>query len=262
MFHTVVATRFIRRMTNGRTVPCLIECEDENGNKYELVVKFSANMFEKEKNLAIEAIVAMLASDLCLPVAEPFLVELDSAFVDRIAEQNIKDVMQKSCSFAFGSRHVKHYVSWIKNQKIKAEATQMASEILLFDAIIRNADRLPANPNCLFLGNSLFIFDHELALGKLLFWQEPWKENSLKDLADGEKHIFAKPYFEKRPSDFDRFIDAWSVLTDKRLEEYKNTLPANWVVGNEQAIDEMMVYFKQVRSNIRVITENALKELR
>ena len=73
MFHTVVATRFIRRMTNGRTVPCLIECEDENGNKYELVVKFSANMFEKEKNLAIEAIVAMLASDLCLPVAEPFL---------------------------------------------------------------------------------------------------------------------------------------------------------------------------------------------
>ena len=262
MFHTVVATRFIRRMTKGRTVPCLIECEDIDGKQYELVVKFSANMFEKEKNLAIEAIVTMLASDLDLPVAEPFLVNLSPIFIDHITDSDIKDVMKKSCPLAFGSLHVKHYTSWIKNQKIKAEITQAASEILLFDAIIRNADRMPTNPNCLFLGNSLFIFDHELAFGNILFWQEPWVTNSLKDLSDGEKHIFARPYFEKRPSDFDRFINAWSIVTDERLEEYKNTLPEKWVAGNEEAIDEIMIYFRQVRSNIRVITENALKELR
>ena len=234
MFHTVFATRFIRRMTNGRTVPCLIECEDDSGQKHELVVKFSANMFEKEKNLAIEAIVAILASDLNLPVPEPFLVELSSIFVDQMIDQEVKDTMQKSCSLAFGSLHVKHYSSWIKDQKIKREMTQSASEVLLFDAIIRNADRRPSNPNCLFLGDSLCIFDHELALTSRFFWQDPWEGGGLKDIVDGEKHIFARPYFEKRPSNFDRFVDAWSVVTDERIEEYKRTLPAKWVVGNEQ----------------------------
>ena len=52
----------------GRTKPCLITCEGTTAeDDVHVVVKFSAGCFEKEKNLAIEAISAMLAADLNYP---------------------------------------------------------------------------------------------------------------------------------------------------------------------------------------------------
>ena len=49
MLNTVLASRFIRRMGNGRTKPCLIECEDDEGRSIEVVVKCSDGCMEREK---------------------------------------------------------------------------------------------------------------------------------------------------------------------------------------------------------------------
>lgn len=261
MLKTVTATRFIKRMTNGRTLPCLIECEDESGNVYELVVKYSGNLFEKEKNLAIEAIVAMLAADLDLPVAEPFVVQLEPSFVGLVPELEVRQAMEKSCTLAFGITHVKQYSAWTNGQMIPKELTKTASEVAVFDQIVRNSDRRPENPNCLFLDSNVLIFDHELTFAQILFWREPWKENGLSVLSSREHHIFAGPYFESAPLDFERFISAWEAISDNRFEEYKNALPRSWVY-DENAIDEIMVYLKQVRTNIRTITSNAIEVLR
>ena len=261
MLKTVLATRFIKRMTNGRTLPCLIECEDGDGKALELVVKYSGKLFENEKNLAIEAIVAMLAADLGLPVAEPFVVKLEPCFIELVPEIEVKQAMEKSCIFAFGLAHVKHYSAWTNGQMIPKELTKTASEVAVFDQIVRNTDRRPENPNCLFLDTNVLIFDHELTFAQILFWVEPWKENGLSVLSSREYHIFAGPYFEQAPLDFERFILAWEAISDNRFEEYKNALPPSWVY-DETEIDKIMTYLKQVRTNIRAITSNALEVLR
>lgn len=76
MLNRIFASRLERKMGNGRTKLCLITCEGATptAEDVQLVVKFSAGCMEREKNLAIEAIAAMLAADLTLPVPEPFLV--------------------------------------------------------------------------------------------------------------------------------------------------------------------------------------------
>lgn len=261
MLNSVVAMRFAKKMTSGRTVPCLIECEDDDGNKYELVVKYSKMLMEGKKNLAIEAIVAMLAADLGLPVAEPFVVELDPAFIATIEDEAVQRAFAQSCALAFGSLHRAAFSAWPKDQNIPSELTQCAAEIVIFDEIIENWDRRPINPNCLFAGDQLLIIDHELAFQRLLFWKEPWAEGGLAGLNTKGHHIFAGPYFDAPPTEFSRFIAAWEALPETRFEEYKTALPPDWVYDVAH-IDGILAYLKLAKANICTITMNALKVLK
>jgi hypothetical protein len=70
-----------------------------------------------------------------------------------------------------------------------------AAEILAFGVIVNNCDRLTLNPNCMFDGKSLAIFDHELAFpSALLGWRPPWEQGALNDVTQGPgRHLFCDP---------------------------------------------------------------------
>jgi len=258
MLNTVTATRFVRRMVSGRTKPCLIECEDATGRVVELVVKYSSMLMEREKNLALEAIVAMLAADLELPVAEPFVVEFDPMFITTLTDDALKDALTKSCPLAFGSALQTGVTAWLQNQAVSSNQARVAAEIAIFDQIIINSDRRPINPNCLFSGDDLVIIDHELSFTRALFWREPWQDGGLGDLAGREQHIFARPYFTAPLNDLDRFVEAWERLPRTRFDEYRNALPPSWVY-DEDHIAGILDYLKDAQSNIRTIAQNALR---
>jgi hypothetical protein len=260
MLNTVIATGFKRRMGSGRNEPCLLECEDETGKIIEVVVKYSAALMEWQKNLSAEAIVAMLAADLGLPVPEPFVVELSPAFIGTVTDVAIADALRKSCSYAFGSALRTGMSVWPTHQKVEASQSQSAAEIAVFDQIIVNSDRRPVNPNLLFRGDDFIIFDHELSLSsdQVLFWKEPWVDGGLSDLESREKHIFARPYFERGIADLDRFALAWESLAEDRFGEYLAALPSSWVY-DEAKIRAKLAYLMDVRRNIRTITANALR---
>ena len=261
MLSTVQASRFIKKMGSGRNDPCLIECEREDGSTVEVVVKYSATLFEKEKNLAIEAIVAMLAADLGLPVAEPFVVEIAPEFIDTVENGDIAHNLRNSCREAFGSTLITGgATAWLTSQMVTSGQSQMAAEIAVFDQIIINSDRLPINPNLLFTGNSLLMIDHELSLGlgQVLFWQEPWTDGGLRDLEGRERHIFGRPYFETPVASLDRFTTAWVDLPVTRFDEYLAALPSSWVY-DEAKLQAILSYLMVVQRNIRTITTNALK---
>jgi hypothetical protein len=264
MLSIVTATRFIKRMGNGRTLPCLIECEDEQEHKVELVVKYSDKLIEKEKSLAFEAIAAMLAADLTLPVPEPFIVKLDSDFIDLVSDAEVRTAMRKSCGLGFGLQLVTGYSVWPTGHTVPRDMVEVAAEIAVFDKIIENGDRRPSNPNCQFLANDFLIFDHELAFTRELFWREPWVEGGFDSLAGREQHIFAQPYLHSAPRDLDGFIAKWDRIDVTRFEEYKTALPLEWLqkVENMQHIDRIVSYLDQVKINIRMIVENALKVLK
>lgn len=260
MLNTVVASRFIKQMGNGRTIPCLLECEDENGDAIEVVTKCSNGCFEKEKNLILEAIVAMLGADLELPVPEPFVVKIEDEFISLIQDEKLQVHFRNSSRYAFGSKHIRSFSVWPTGQEIPNHLATEAAEIFIFDAITVNSDRRPINPNCLFSGDEVAIFDHELTFQKILFWKAPWVDGGFDEMNHREKHIFAKPYFQRPPANLDRFIEAWESLSDERLQAYKNALPSEWV-KDTQFVDDILSTLREVRGNIRSIVENGLRAL-
>jgi len=250
-------------MDKGQTKPNLIACEDDAGNEMELVVKCSSGCMLKEKSLAYEAMAAMLAADLNLPVPQPYVVEFDETFLNSMEEGSVKKLLTESCKYAFGSKFLPAgFAIWATGGKIPAALTDEAAEVFVFDAIIVNSDRRPINPNCLFNGTEIAIFDHELVFGfdQILFWKDPWIDGALDTFNSREFHIFAGPYFEKPPRGLQRFVDAWQALPESRFSEYKNALPPEWI-GDGIFVDNIIIYLQQVKANIQIVVANALKVL-
>ena len=165
MLDRVTAIRFDGRVQTGRTMPCRLSCETATGDEVEVVAKLSAGCDRGVGALVSEAIAAMLAADLDLPVPEPFLVRLDPEFVATIPDQTVAEIARRSNPVAFGSKSLPPgFTSWPVGKSVPKDALNIAAEVFAFDALIANADRRRENPNCLFSGTNLAILDHELAL--------------------------------------------------------------------------------------------------
>jgi hypothetical protein len=265
MLDIVTAVGFIGPVGNGRTQPCRLECERGNGDIIEVVAKFSASTMEREKNLLIEAIAAMLAADLGLPIPKHFVVRIPPAFVDILgAWPEVQHRIRSSCPLAYGTEHLPSGFSvWAKGQTVPEELSVQAAEIFTFDGIIVNNDRRPDFPNCLFSGSALAIIDHELSLAphQLLGWREPWSNGGFSWYASPDGHIFAKPRLAHCPDDLDRFIAAWENLDASRFNEYFEAIPLEWQQPNPFR-DNLIRYLMDVRSHIRDVVRESLGVLR
>lgn len=260
MLQTVTATRFIRLMSTGRTQPFLVECEDENGNVVELIAKCSKGTFEGVKNLAIEAIAAMLGRDLDLPVPRPFIVQLDDDFISSVSDPKIRQFMNDSCRYAFGSEVLPAgHAAWPTGGTVAAALCERAAEIFVFDGIIVNSDRRPKNPNCLFDGAEFGIFDHEMTLqpDQILFWKAPWVHGGFDQMHGPQLHIFSRPYLEQSPNNLNRFVSAWNALPGSRFDDYIIALPPDWKTNNA-FLTNVTIYLNDARQNIGAIVQTAL----
>lgn len=72
----VVAVRYDRALSSGRNKPLLLAGNLE-GESVELVAKFEHRCERRVNALIAEALAAMFAADLDLPVPDPFVVRLD-----------------------------------------------------------------------------------------------------------------------------------------------------------------------------------------
>jgi len=261
MLDKITAVGFQGPVGTGRTRPCRLECERDTGEIVEVVAKCSAGTMEHEKNLTIEAIAAMLAADLGLPVPEPFLVELTPEFVDLLRPwPEVFEQMSTSCRFAFGTAHLPTgFAVWAKGQPVPPDLSVQAAEIFTFDGIIVNSDRRPGNPNCLYSGQELAIIDHELSFAsdQVLFWREPWVEGGFDSYASPDVHIFAKPNLSICPENLDRFVGAWRALDRTRFEEYFDAIPIEW--QQPATFRERLVgYLCDVQANIDEVVRGSL----
>ncbi len=259
MLRIVIAQQFIKRMGTGKTRPCLIGCaelavniEDESEDavpgEVELVVKFSDGCEAKKQGLVSEALAALLAADLDLPVPQPFLVQVEPDFVESIPDKEIKALAKSSVGLAFGSEKLPPQYSTIMTGISLPQALMpTAAEIIAFDAMIANPDRRVKNPNCLSNSRSLAIYDHELAFQTegILFWKPPWEEVTF---APGDqRHVFLD-MVKGGKIDFSRLQGALEAITPERIDDYRASLPDEW--GREDAATERIVaYIKQLREH-------------
>lgn len=252
MFERVEAVRFDRKMSNGRTSPLLLECERDDGSTVEVVAKFSAGC--SAGGLIREAIVAMLASDLELPVPAPYLVELSPAFIDGIPDATVASALRKSDVFGFGSQRLPDgFRVWVEpGGRMSDSLEQEALDIMALDCWLTNADRRVANPNLLTDGKQFAIFDHELALlgPTILFWQEPWLADALLGKKPPDDHVFFTHLRRRAAYSFATMLQRLGSLPDSRIDSYLAALPPSWTsASTEDVAGTAGAYLKALRDN-------------
>jgi hypothetical protein len=254
----------------GKTAPSLVTCSRPDGSVVELVVKFAGGCEDGIGSLLREAVAALMAADLDLPVPEPFLVKVEADFVATIPEtderrRQAKRNAEASCGWNFGSKRLPPGFSAIlKERPIPQALVAAAAEILAFDTFIANPDRTVANPNCQSNGRTFGIFDHELAFRTegVLGWKQPWVKGGIsfpKGQPDRLRHVFLD---ELRGSDlnFGRFAGAFDVLTDERLSEYRAALPVEWI-GDGGDIGRILSYVRELKQNVDGAISNLTEAL-
>ncbi|MBS0240359.1 MAG: hypothetical protein JSR89_18255 [Proteobacteria bacterium] len=260
MLETVTPIQFHDIVTSGRTKPSRVFCEKKNeGDLVEVVAKFSAGCERKEAGLAMEVVAACLAADLGLPIAIPYLLDVQRAWIGTVTDLRRRDLMARSSSIAFGSTFVgPGFRSWSASDKLSAAMTPTAAAIFAFDAFINNADRRDGNPNCLIRGHEIRIFDHELGFvyRGILGWQEPWRVGALAAFTTPGNHIFYRP-LKGLELNLEPIKAAWSSLDDARLAAYRGSIPAVWADATP-VVDDAISLIQGVRDHI----DEALVEVR
>lgn len=248
MLDLVTAVRFDKRMGSGKTKPILLACADGDGNEVEVVTKLSAGLERGLGGLVAEAIAAMLAADLDLPVPEPFLVRMDRDFVAGLPDAEIRTLASHSAPVAFGSKKLPPgFSTWPIEKAVPRNLRNAAAEIFAFDALIQNADRRAGNPNCLCDGKSFAVFDHELAFVTegIIGWRPPWEAGALEHY----RHLF-KDSLRGGEINLGRLAGAWEAITDVRLAEYQSALPLEWLADGG-VTQNVLGYISNVRDNIQ-----------
>lgn len=267
MLGHITAARFDRRMESGKSWPCLLACtrSDDDGQDVEVVAKFSDACERKIGGLVVEAIAAMLAADLDLPVPEPLLVDFDSDFVDLIRSRNatLGERVARSVPVTFGPSRLPPGSALLPpGKRIPQGLRAQAAEILAFDALIQNPDRRVENPNCLSDGRDLAIFDHELAFFTrgVIGWTPPWQPGSLGAMIGGaSEHAFFQE-LKGKPVDLSRLMGAWRSISDARLDEYRLALPPVWA-EDDGVSEEALKYVAEVRAHIDLATTEVIRIL-
>lgn len=256
MLESVTATRFARRMTNGKTKPCLMACDCDDGSEVEVIAKLSGGCERGIGGLVAEAIVAMFAADLELPVPQPYLVRVEPELVRLIPDAEIQDLCASSSCVAFGSRLLppSHSV-WLHSRAIPQPLQQQAIEIFALDALLMNADRRPSNPNCQSNGSTFAIYDHELCFVPILFTPLPWVPNALEYLRDDEASHLFRAGLQGALVDLSRFAGAVEAVTSARIQQYLAALPPEWFSADAIAV-AAAEHLSALRDNIEAaITE-------
>ncbi len=261
MITRVRAVSFIKVMSHGRTKPCLMLCEDQQGNQEEVVVKLRAGVEVKEAGLVSELMAAQFASDLDLPVPKPGIVEIEAGFDAVVHITDVAAMFRDSVGLNFGSQKLPNgFNTWPKDKPIPMLLRPLAAEIFAFDLLVQNLDRRRDRPNVLWKGDDLFIIDHELAFSFItptIGWQPPWTGQGLEFMC---QHVFYDGLSGTEVS-LDRLTGAIEAITDEQLQEYEAALPDEWKAKTDAAA-KIVGYLKEARQNldkIVAVTQRALQ---
>lgn len=234
MLDRLTPVEFIQQTPTGKTQPAFILCEDHIGEEVEVIIKVSGSSERGVSGLAMEALAACVVADLGVGVPRPFVVEMNPDWIAAVEIANPAWAARAnaSCPAAFGSRRLHDgFTTWVEGSPLLGGALTSAASILLFDAIAKNADRRPENPNCLRFGDELRVIDHELCFPEFLIGLgDAWTVGGLQALSTHGWHIF-RDALHKKDIVWDPIVAAWRGLSDDLLGDYLSAIPAEWTTA-------------------------------
>lgn len=237
----------IKLLSSGRTKPCLVLAQDEDGVECEVVVKWRSGPETKDTGGICELISSLLADDFDLPAPKAMLVEVEPDFHRAVPWPEIAKIVKASTGPNFTTAFLPSMTTWPAGRPVASSLRTRALEIFAFDALIENPDRRIDKPNILWSGEDLRLCDHEQAFSFLhgvIGWRPAWSGKGIEFLRN---HVF---YVQLKGQTFDwsRLTGALEAVSDKRLKEYALAVPAEWQIGNS-ATSQILDYLKDARKN-------------
>src|SRR5918912_2206132 len=156
MLRTVAATRYVTPLREGGSLPALVEADDDGL----YVVKFRG-AGQGPKALAAEIVAGETARALGLPVPELVLVELDPQLAGAEPDPEIQDLLDASAGLNVGMDFLPGALPFSAQLPPDSE---LAADVVWFDALVLNVDRTARNPNLLRWHGRTWLIDHGAAL--------------------------------------------------------------------------------------------------
>lgn len=222
---TVKATRYVTPLREGGSMPAIIEADDDGL----YVLKF------RGAGQGIKALIAELVSGeigrfLGLPVPEIVFVELDTILGQTEADPEIQELILASGGSNLALDYLPGSITY--DPLIEKIPSELAAQIVWFDAFTANVDRTPRNANMLIWHKELWLIDH----GASIFYHHNWSkflenaENPFKQIKDHILLPFAEEV-EKTDAEFSK------KLTPEVLREIIDSIPDAWLENIDQGIE-------------------------
>ena len=166
MLRTVTATRYVKPLREGGSLPAIVEADD--GALYVLKFRGAA---QGPKALVAELLGGLIGQALGLPVPELVFVDFDGALGRNEPHAEIQELMLRSSGLNLGLAYLSGAFNF---DPLNAGdvAPDLAERIVWFDAFITNVDRTARNPNLLLWQQGLWLIDH----GASLYVHHGWND--------------------------------------------------------------------------------------
>ncbi len=242
ILRTVTITRYITPLREGGSLPALAEADDN----FKYVLKFNGSG-HGTKVLVAELLGGEIARALGLKVPELVFANLHEAFGQTEADEEIQDLLKASK----GLNLALHFLSGSINfdPAVKTIESHLASKIVWLDSFITNMDRTFRNTNMLLFNKELWLIDH----GASFYFHHSgtdWENAAKTPFAIIKSHVLLPQATELTQVD----EEIKKVLTDDKLTEIVNLIPAEWLVWNDtnktpEELKNMYLQFLVTRLN-------------
>jgi hypothetical protein len=253
MIRTVAATRYVKPLREGGSLPAIVEADDE-----QLYVLKFRGAGQGRKALIAELVAGEIGRALGLPVPEIVFVELDEAFARSEPDEEIQDLMKASVGLNLALAYIAGALA-LEPLLAPPAALVLASAIVWFDAYTINVDRTPRNTNILLRDGQLWLIDHGAALYVHHTWAN-YLERSRSPFPQVKDHALLR-YANALP-EADMVLSA--LLTPELILSIVGSIPGDWLDGEPTFADReehRAAYVSYLLSRLaepRVFVEEAL----
>jgi hypothetical protein len=198
---------------------------------------------------AYELLGAFIAWMWDIKVVSPVLIDITSDFVETLKGQEIYQKAVKSIGLTYGSIYEPNFETIPNFKKLTYAEIEAAKKIFSFDIFIGNADRRLQKPNCMSNGETIVVYDHELAFSflQILFSNpEPWQIR-LSDRVDWIEKMFFYSKLKGQNIDYDETVRILNTINNDFWDKAFSLIPSEWTVHDD--LNKIKSYLSLIVAN-------------
>lgn len=220
----LVGSRYVVPLREGGSLPAVVDAEGAGS----FVVKF-LGAGQGPKALIAEALVALIAVQLGLPVPAPALLELEDGFGRGEPDPEIQDILRGSVGANFGLEYLAGALAFDPAVDGRLVTPELAADIVWLDAYVTNVDRTPRNTNLLVCDDRVWLIDHGAALFFHHRWAG-WRERIQSPFAQIADHVLLPLAGDLEAAD----ARLRPRLSEPALARIVEQVPAEWLLAEEE----------------------------
>jgi hypothetical protein len=229
---SVAATRYVTPLREGGSLPALVEADDDGL----YVLKFRG-AGQGRKALVAEVVAGELARALGFLVPELVVATVEPALGRAEPDPEIQDLLNASEGTNLGVDFLPAALPFSPAAEPDVDS-DLAADVVWFDALVTNVDRTAQNPNLLWWHRRLWLIDHGAAL-YFHHGAEDARAHARTPFAGIGQHVLL-PYASSLDAAQERLAPR---VTEELLEEVVAAVPEEWLDGDDRRryVDYLLV---------------------